>query len=127
MTEQVNIDDFKKAKKKLERKQKWEKRINDVKTWASENPEKAAFVFTTAVGTGAAGIKGGLRIINSLIRTGEARRENKEKDLKIYDRSMMKHWKLKRPLTAEEQLRIANKGKDERLVDLLIDMRVIKL
>lgn len=127
MTEQVNIDDFKKAKKKLERKQKWEKRINDVKAWASQNPEKAAFAFTTIVGTGAAVVKGGIRITNSLIRTGNVRRENKAKELKIYDRSMMKHWKLRRPLTAEEQIRIANKGKDERLVDLLIDMKVLKL
>ena len=127
MAEQASIDDFKKAKKKLERKQKWEKRINNVKTWASENPEKAAFAFTTLVGTGAAMVKGGIRITNSLIRTSNVRKENKAKELKIYDRSMMKHWKLRRPLTAEEQIRIANKGKDERLVDLLIDMKVLKL
>lgn len=78
-------------KKKLERKRKWEKRVNDVKLWAAQNPEKAAVAFTTLLATGSAMVKGGMRITNSLIRTGNVIRETKAKDLKIYDRSMMKH------------------------------------
>lgn len=126
MEETVKIDDFKKEKKRIERKQKWEKRFNDAKAWAAQNPEKAGLIFATVVSTGAAVVKGGIRITNSIIRTGNIRRENKAKELSIYDRSSMMKFKLKRPLTAEEKLRIAAKGKDEKLVDLLADMKVLK-
>lgn len=126
MEKTVNIDDFKKELEKRKKKEKLNQRINSVKNWAANNPELATLTATTLLGVGAATVKSGLRITNSIIRTSATRKESKAKELKIYDRSMMKYWNLRRPLTNDELKEIERRKKNEKLSDILESMKVLK-
>lgn len=119
MEEQVvNLKEFKKEAAK----RRWKERVKKVGNWIVQNPEKAAVIGTSGVAL----TKWMLRIVNSSIRTAETRKETKAKKCRIYDRSLMKHWELKRPLTNKELKRIDDRKKDEKLVDILSEMRVLK-
>lgn len=91
-----------------------------VKTWAEQNPEKAAFIAS-----------GGVAIARSVWKTAlKDYRDNKEATqlkMRCYDPSKGHYYYLKRELTNKEWLMI-DKRRDagEKLPDILEDMRVLK-
>ena len=72
-------------------------KMYDVGQWAKEHPEQAATIGCTAIG--AIGIM--LRRSNTKARI---RREQRLRDLYIYDRSLDRYWILRRKPTVSEQL-----------------------
>lgn len=69
------------------------------KEWAKANPEQAELIVATAIG--AVGV-----IIKRSFSMAKVHREQRAKDLYIYDRSLGRYWTLRRKLTKSEQIAI---------------------
>ena len=120
--EVVNYKDIEKEAKKRERKEK----VKEFKTWCKDNPELAVIVFTGATGGAVAGIKGIIALAKALTRSANLRKQQKLRDLNVYDTSLGHYWNLKRKLSNSEWLLIEYRRKNgERLADILDDLNVL--
>lgn len=127
MEEQVKIDDFKKAKKKLERKQNFEKTVKTVGTWFENNQELGMIIVPAIVAAGLAGVRGAINITRSAVVTHRENKIEKTKSLRVFDRSAGHYWNLKRALTNDEWQNIERrKASGEKLIDILEELRVLK-
>ena len=112
----VKIMDFKKE----QRKQKFYKKLNDIKRILYENKEMVVF-FTPIVVSSTVWLT---KTISKNIILGK---EKNLKELYCYDRSLGHYWSLKRTLTNKEWVEIdKRKNNGERLADILDELKVLK-
>lgn len=120
MCEQVNINDFKKELKRRERKEKFERKVQQFGEWIDKNKEMLIVFIPIA-------IKGVTTVCKVVSKTSNLRKEEQLKDLYCYDRSLGHYWRLRRELTNKKWLEIDKRKKNgERLADILEEMRVLK-
>lgn len=113
-------DEFDKASKKAERREKFQKKVNDVKNWFVNNKEIVMVLGPTAIGA----VAGVAKIIG---KNAALSKEKNVKDLYCYDRSLGHYWSLKRELTNREWVEIDQRKKNgERLADILESFKVLK-
>ena len=120
MSDVISIDDFKKAERKIARKEKIKETLNKGLKWASENKELAAILATTTIGATAKTAKFVGKRVN-------LKKQEQLKDLYCYDRSLGHYWRLRRELTNSEWVEIdRRKQQGERLADILEELKVLK-
>ena len=119
----VNIDDFRKENKKRERKEAFQRKINNSLRWIEDNKE----LLSVAIPAGVVTIKGGLKVANGISRNVRLHQEKIDKERRIYDRSLGKHIYLKRALK-DKYLRMILERREngEKLSNILMDMNLIK-
>ena len=118
--EKIEIVDFKKEAKRRERKEKFERKVNDAKNWAYNNKELIMFFGPTLIG----GITASVKAVNKHVKLNK---EKNLKDLYCYDRSLGHYWQLRRELTNSEWVKIdKRKNNGERLADILDELKVLK-
>ncbi len=101
------VADLEKAMKKAERREKLNRKIEDVKGWFRNNKDMILILGPAVIGAAAFGW--GLGKMAS------------------YDRSLGHYWALRRELTNREWAEIDQRKKSgERLADILSEMKVLK-
>ncbi len=120
MSENINIEDFRKELKKRELKDKVNTKIRKTKDWIIQNKE--AVITITPI------IIGGVATITKVVgKRVNLRKQEELKDEYCYDRSLGHYWRLRRPLSNKEWLEIDGRKKDgERLSDILSELKVLK-
>lgn len=123
MSETININEFKKEQKKRERKERFNKKLNDTAKWVGNNKEALA-VIIPVVGVS---IKGGAKIIKSLSRNAALKQERYLKENFIYDRSLGRHLELRKPLSHEQMKSILERKENgEKLASILQKMNLLR-
>ena len=69
------------------------------KEWVKQDPKQAELVVALVIGTGGV-------ILKEIFSAAKIHREQRLKDLYVYDHSIGRYWLLKRKLTAGEQIAI---------------------
>lgn len=120
----INVpDDVKesyKTQRKIRRKKRFQKKVNNVKQWLSDNKGIIIFLTPAIIGITASCIK-------TAERHSRLKKEKEVKDLFCYDRSLGHYWALRRKLTNKEWTEIdSRKNNGERLADILDDLKVLK-
>lgn len=119
----VNIDDFRKENKKRERKEAFQRKINNTLQWIEDNKE----LLTVVIPAGVVTIKGGIKVANGISRNVRLHQEKIDKERRIYDRSLGKHIYLKRALKDNDMRMILERRENgEKLSNILMDMNLIK-
>lgn len=119
----VDIKDFRKEEKKRERKEKFQRNINNGLLWIENNKEILAIAIPAVVVT----VKGGTKVVNGISKNVRLHQEKSDRERRIYDRSLGKHIYLKRPLKNAELRTILERKEDgEKLTSILMDMNLIK-
>ena len=92
--------------------------------WAMENPEKAA----GAAAAGAALLGGANRLVRGVSRNVTARRELYDKKHRVYDHSLNAYVYTKRPLKADDIVKINNRRREtgKRVSEVLAEMDLLK-
>lgn len=67
------------------------------KEWAKQNPQQAEIIVATAIG--ATGV-----ILKKIFSAAKIYSEKRLKDLYVYDRSLLRYWRLRRGMTVKEQI-----------------------
>lgn len=123
MSETININDFKKEQKRRERKEWFNKKVNETAQWVGNNKEALAIIIPV-VGVG---IKGIAKIIKGVSRNAALKQERYLKENFIYDRSLGRHLELKKPLSNEQMKSILERKENgERLASILQNMNLLK-
>lgn len=123
MSETININEFKKEQKRRERKEWFNKKLNETAQWVGNNKEALA-VIIPVVGVG---IKGTAKIIKGVSRNAALKQERYLKENFIYDRSLGRHLELKKPLSHEQMKSILERKENgERLASILQNMNLLK-
>lgn len=116
----IDLNEFKKEQKKLERKAKINNLVKKGKAIYENNKELV--LISIPILAGAVG-----KTIKFVSKRINLRKEEDIKDLYCYDRSLGHYWRLRRELTNKEWLAIDERKKNgERLADILADLRVLK-
>lgn len=116
----VEIVDFKKEAKRRERKEKFQRKLNDATNWFYNNKELVVFATPVLLG----GFTAGIKTVNKHVKL---KKEKNLKDLYCYDRSLGHYWKLRRELSNSEWIEIdKRKQNGERLADILDELKVLK-
>lgn len=119
----VDIKDFRKEEKKRERKEKFQRNINNGLLWIENNKEILSIAIPAVVVT----VKGGTKVVNGISKNVKLHQEKLDRERRIYDRSLGKHIYLKRPLKNAELKTILERKEDgEKLTSILMDMNLIK-
>ncbi len=120
MNETYTIDDLNKALKKHQRKLWFDDKIHEAANWINNNKEIVIMVVPAAFGC----ISKTVKVVG---KHANLKKEQNNKELYCYDRSLGHYWKLRRELTNDEWVAIdERKGNGERLGDILNDLRVLK-
>ncbi len=121
--ETVNMEDFKKEKRKRERKERVTNGVNKIANWCDKNKETLAIALPVL----GAGITGTTKIVKSISRNAALKQEKKLKERFVYDRSLGKYLELKKPLN-NHQLKTILERKDngEKLSTILQSMKLLK-
>ena len=99
-----------------------ETKIRGFGNWVSQNKEVAIAAIPFAI----VGLKTAGNAIHSLNRKSDLRKEQELKDLYIYDRSLGKYHKLRRPMRTSEMLELdRRKANGESMICILNDMRLL--
>lgn len=99
-----------------------ETKIRGVGQWVSENKEVAIAAIPFAI----VGFKTAANAVRSIDRKNDLRKEQELKDLYIYDRSLGKYHKLRRPMRTSEMLELDRRRTNgESLLRILDDMRLL--
>lgn len=119
----VTLEDFKKERKKRERREKIHKAVGDTIIFADEHKEGLSVI--------AALVFGGFKIVKSISKhhmtNKKLKEERKHRDLEIYDHSTKQYLKLKRPMTTEEVLEYTSRHKQgEPQAFILYNMGLLK-
>jgi hypothetical protein len=118
--QKVEIIDFAKERRRQERKEKFNRKVEDAFNWAYDHKEVLMIAAPVVVGAVTAGTK----FIGKQITL---HKEQNLKDLYCYDRSLGHYWRLKRELTNSEWVEIdQRKQNGERLADILDELKVLK-
>lgn len=118
--ERVEIVDFKKEAKRRERKENFQRKVNNAKIWIYNNKELVMIFGPVLMG----GLTTGIKTVNRNIKL---HKEKQLKDLYCYDRSLGHYWKLRRELTNSDWVEIDKRKKNgERLADILKELKVLK-
>lgn len=119
----VIIDDFKKEQKRRERREWFQRKGQEFKSFFYNNKEMIFFI--TPIGLAAiGGVSKGIKLI---VKRSNLNKEEKIKNNYCYDRSLGHYWALRRELTNEEWLEIDRRKRDgERLADILEQLKVLK-
>lgn len=97
--------------------------VRDGIDWAKENPGEAAVLITA----GATALAGAGKIAKSVDRKLDERRETKRRDTEKYDPVTGSWLKLKRPMTAREQVELAERRQNgESTTVVLSSMGILK-
>lgn len=108
-------EEIKKLKKKAERRERKER----IKKWIIDNKEIIIGSIPVVAATTT-------KVVKVVKRHQNHKAEKDLKDLYIYDAHLKHYWKLKRPLTSAEWIKVhERKEKGERLEVILKDMRVL--
>lgn len=116
----VDITEQLKKAKKIQRRVKWQARLNRAKELWDDN-KQYIIVIVPALGYG---VGKGIKFFG---RRHNLKLEEKNKDMRCYDASLGHYWELKRKLSNEEWVSIDRRKKNgERLSDILAELRVLK-
>lgn len=119
-TKNVEIIDFKKEARRRERKERFQRKMNDASRWVYDNKGWILLFGPGALKCTTAGIKAVNKQIN-------LRKEKNLKDLYCYDRSLGHYWKLRRELKNSDWVEIdRRKQNGERLADILDELKLLK-
>ena len=120
MAVKIKVVDLEKARKKAERREKFNEKVNEAKKWYDNNREWVNVVAPAAVSAIVWGTK-------SVHKHVVLHRTKNLKDLYCYDRSLGHYWRLKRALTNKDWSEINRRKKaGEKLGDILESLKVLK-
>jgi hypothetical protein len=118
--DRVEVIDFEKEQKRRDRKDKFNRKIEDVERFVFNNKEMIIAVIPFMAGGTAWLVKRG-------VKHSEMKKQEDLKNLYCYDRSLGHYWKLKRELTNSEWVEIDKRKKNgEHLADILDELKVLK-
>lgn len=121
--ENYTIHNMKEVKRTI-RKYKFKKKVkeitNDICGFIDDNRELIIVVGPVLLGA----ITTGINVVGKHLNL---RKQEKIKDLYVYDRSLGHYWLLRRELTNKEWVEVdKRKANGERLADILSEMKVLK-
>ena len=99
-----------------------ETKIRGFGNWVSQNKEVAIAAIPFAI----VGLKTVGNTVNSISRKNDMRKQEELRNLYIYDRSLGKYHKLRRPMRNSEMLELdRRKSNGESMIQILDDMRLL--
>ncbi len=120
MVIEIKIDELERARRKAERREKLQRKVNDAKNWAEQNKELIMFAAPSVIGVVTAAVKAADKHI-------KIKQEKDVKDLYCYDRSLGHYWRLRRELSNKEWTEIDRRKRNgERMADILRELNVLK-
>ena len=123
MSETVNFDDFRKEAKKRERKEWFNKKLNDTTNWIKENKETLAIAAPVVI----AGLSGSTKLIKGISKHVALDKEKQLKERFVYDRSLGKYLELKKPMTNDQLKKVLERKENgEKLGSILQNMNLLK-
>ena len=115
-----NMREVKREVRKYKFKKKVKEITNDIWCFIDDNRELIIVVGPVLLGA----ITTGIKVVGKNINL---RKQEKIKDLYVYDRSLGHYWLLRRELTKKEWVEVnKRKANGERLADILSEMKVLK-
>lgn len=109
-----------KARKKAERREKFQEKVITAKDWVYNNKEILVVAVPGLIGAGTA-------IVKVVGKRFNLAKEQKLKENYCYDRSLGHYWALKRELSNKEWVEVdKRKQNGERLADILDSLKVLK-
>jgi hypothetical protein len=112
--------DFRKGKWRRNFKEGLKSKLRDGRRWCVRNKEALIFLTPVVIGGLAAVAKAAGKYIN-------LRKEESNKNLYCYNRSLGHYWKLKRSLSNKEWVEVdRRKNNGERLADILSGLKILK-
>lgn len=116
----ITMDEIKKESKRAQRREEFNRKLNNVKWWCEQNKE-LLIVFGPIVCSAT------VAVFKATIKHIKLHKEKDLKELYCYDRSLGHYWRLRRELSNSEWVKIdQRKQNGERLADILSEMKVLK-